>query len=487
MSLSRQLSFTVLFFVITSMPAAAQPIGTYKWQMQPYCNVLTLAVTQNGTVFTLDGVDDLCGAGPASAVGTAFFKPDGTVGMGLHLVTTPGAAPVHVSVVLDPATLGGTWTDSGGHSGSFLFNPTLPGGAPRPAGGGLASVAVTTVIAGAGLTGGGMGPVDLAVAFAGSGAATTAARSDHTHAKGPGSTAVGQGALEAITTGENNTALGHLALSTNIHGGRNTAVGAEALRHDQEGGNTAVGYKSLTNSSTGVFNTAVGDSALANNGTGTLNTAVGGDALFKNTHGHAQTALGYLALYQATGGFNLALGSYALSTLTSGCCNIGIGSTAGINITTGSDNIVIGHEGGAGAESDTIRLGTPGRQTRAFVAGVRGVTTATAAIPVLVGTDGQLGTISSSRRFKQDIADLGDAGLKLHQLRPVQFRYAQASADAPGPLQYRIDRGGGPGGVARVGRAQRRRRDRDGAVSRAAIAAGRRGPAPRARTSTPGA
>ena len=70
------------------------------------------------------------------------------------------------------------------------------------------------------------------------------------------------------------------------------------------------------------------------------------------------------------------------------------------------------------------------------MAGIRGVTTAGAAVPVLVDTDGQLGTISSSRRFKQDIADLGDVGLKLHQLRPVQFRYTSASTDAPGPLQY---------------------------------------------------
>ena len=42
------------------------------------------------------------------------------------------------------------------------------------------------------------------------------------------------------------------------------------------------------------------------------------------------------------------------------------------------------------------------------------------------------GTASSSRRFKQDIADLGDVGLKLHKLRPVRFRYTEA----PASLQY---------------------------------------------------
>ena len=132
----RLLISLAVLFVVTSMPAAAQPLGTFTWQLQPYCNVLRLAVTQNGTTFTLDGVDDLCGAGPASAVGTAFFKTDETVGMGLHLVTAPGATPVHITVVLNPATLNGAWTDSGGHSGTLLFNPPPPPVGGRPAAGG---------------------------------------------------------------------------------------------------------------------------------------------------------------------------------------------------------------------------------------------------------------------------------------------------------------------------------------------------------------
>ncbi len=76
----RLLISLAVLFVVTSMPAAAQPLGMFTWQLQPYCNVLTLAVVQNGTtMFTLDGIDDQCGAGPASAVGTAFLKPDGMV------------------------------------------------------------------------------------------------------------------------------------------------------------------------------------------------------------------------------------------------------------------------------------------------------------------------------------------------------------------------------------------------------------------------
>jgi len=56
--------------------ADAEPLGTFRWQTQPYCNVLTLNVTQTGSVYTLDGFDDQCGAGArASVTGTAFPNP----------------------------------------------------------------------------------------------------------------------------------------------------------------------------------------------------------------------------------------------------------------------------------------------------------------------------------------------------------------------------------------------------------------------------
>ena len=53
--------------------AEAQPIGTFSWQLQPFCNVVTVTVTQQGGVYTLDGYDDQCGAPTvASVVGTAI-------------------------------------------------------------------------------------------------------------------------------------------------------------------------------------------------------------------------------------------------------------------------------------------------------------------------------------------------------------------------------------------------------------------------------
>jgi len=67
-----------------------------------------------------------------------------------------------------------------------------------------------------------------------------------------------------------------------------------------------------------------------------------------------------------------------------------------------------------------------GTHTRAFIAGIRAVTTVNAnAIPVLIDSAGQLGTVSCSRLVKKEIRDMGDATDRLLELRPVMFRYKQ--------------------------------------------------------------
>ena len=81
-------------------------------------------------------------------------------------------------------------------------------------------------------------------------------------------------------------------------------------------------------------------------------------------------------------------------------------------------------------------LGRVGTQTTTFIAGVRGITTGADAIQVLIDSSGQLGTVSSSRRYKEDIQDMGRASAGLLDLRPVTFRYTQASTDGATPIQY---------------------------------------------------
>jgi hypothetical protein len=88
-----------------------------------------------------------------------------------------------------------------------------------------------------------------------------------------------------------------------------------------------------------------------------------------------------------------------------------------------------------------IRIGTQGtnsiNQTSFFAAGIRGVTTGNNdAIPVVIDSNGQLGTVSSSRRFKEDIHDMDTVSSGLMRLRPVTFRYQKPFADGSKPIQY---------------------------------------------------
>ena len=113
--------------------AEAQTLGTYRWQLLPYCNVVSLTATQQGAQYLLDGTDDQCGVGGAAVRGLGFANPNGTIGFGFTILTTPGARPVHVDATLNLPSLGGTWRDSDGHSGAFLFLTGAPAaGTPRP-------------------------------------------------------------------------------------------------------------------------------------------------------------------------------------------------------------------------------------------------------------------------------------------------------------------------------------------------------------------
>lgn len=464
-------------------PASPQSIGTFRWQLQPYCNVVTVAVSQSPGVYTLDGTDDQCSAsGPRAAVtGEAFQNPDGSVGFGLHVVGAPGGAPSHVEATISLATLGGTWRDSAGAQGAFVFTPGAgTGGSPRPlAGIGSAAVNsaqvqlrvngtcpsnqlmtgvnangsvtcqsitgsgggdITSVVAGSGLSGGGTsGDVTLGVAFSGPGLANAVARSDHDHSKfGADNTAVGAQALGTLSTGRYNTAVGGVALAGVQSGSFNTGVGYWALSRGSGGSeNTALGYNALSHTSTGQGNVAGGSGALREETTGSYNVALGWGALVTHAGGDGNAAVGRRALFNyPTGASNTAIGTDALANLTSGNQNTAIGITAGANLTSGSLNLYLGNEG-LSSESGTIRLGSGLFHSRIFLAATRNITTGqNNAIPVLIDSNGQLGTQSSSRRVKRDIVDLGAVGQRIQQLRPVQYRYIQAYDDGSRPLQY---------------------------------------------------
>jgi Chaperone of endosialidase len=105
-----------------------------------------------------------------------------------------------------------------------------------------------------------------------------------------------------------------------------------------------------------------------------------------------------------------------------GSSNIAVGATAGTNL-TGSNNIDIGAPGVAG-ESGVIRIGKSSTATGTFIAGISGKTVASG-VGVMINSSGQLGTVLSSARFKNDIKPMDNASEGLLKLKPVTFHYKE--------------------------------------------------------------
>jgi hypothetical protein len=261
-----------------------------------------------------------------------------------------------------------------------------------------------------------------------------------------GNTAEGQNALFTLTTGEFNTAVGFFALESNTTGSFNTALGAGTLFANTVGSNTAVGAGALLSNTIGFGNTANGAFALVSNTTGLTNVANGYQALFSNTTGGKNTAIGTGALFSNTiGAENTATGLGALAANTTGVDNTANGLNALVANITGSGNTAIGSGAlgfnasghgntalgdGAGSSvttaSNVISIGSSGANVTnsCFIGNIHGITTANNdAIPVLIDSAGQLGTVSSSRRYKTDIKPMDKASESILALKPVSFRY----------------------------------------------------------------
>jgi hypothetical protein len=184
-------------------------------------------------------------------------------------------------------------------------------------------------------------------------------------------------------------------------------------------------------------NTGIGSSALRNvtaaAGGGFGNTVVGVSAGHALTNGSLNVAAGFEAMDLGTSASrNVVIGWHAGRNIN-GQRNVVIGSEAGSALVSGSNNIFIGNPGAD--ESQTIRIGTVGTHTRAFFAGIHNSTPAGTPVPVYVNSDGQLGVLTSSARFKLGIRDIGDASAALYRLRPVSYLYRPA-IDPSGTIQY---------------------------------------------------
>ena len=204
-----------------------------------------------------------------------------------------------------------------------------------------------------------------------------------------------------------------------------SAFGYSALNHvDTGSSNTAIGSVALFSNTTGDNNTASGFYALYSNTTGTYNMANGYESLYSNTTGAFNAANGVFALYNNTiGNFNTATGPGALYSNTTGSNNVALGLTAGLALTTGSGNVCIGAGvNGVAGESNTTRI----RNVYTTVANGRAV---------YVNADNKIGTLSSSRRFKEAIQPMDRSSETLFALKPVTFRYKK-DADPSQALSF---------------------------------------------------
>ena len=279
----------------------------------------------------MDGYDDQCGAARrAPIVGLGTPNPDGSIGFGLNIVTTPGGRGVQVDARIALATLSGSWSDSAGNSGAFAFNGNT-GGTSRP----LPAPAVPTLIGlrtDGGLVAGGIlgaGTIPMSgpgvrmmwhprkAAFRVGNVAgafwddvnigtESVAFNKNTTASAPFSAAFGD---STIATGQVSTAMGYFTAASGVGstamGSQTTASGVASTAMGSE--TTAAGAQSvamgLGTIATGAHSFAMGDASQAAGGN---SLAVGS---FARALGFESIALGQNTTTLTTGG--VALGSNA--------------------------------------------------------------------------------------------------------------------------------------------------------------------------------
>lgn len=267
----------------------------------------------------------------------------------------------------------------------------------------------------------------------------------------PTNTLAGNKAGNSLTTGSHNSAFGATALQANQKGDFNTAVGYGALRSTTGSDNVAVGNQALFENKAGGFNVAVGDGALKNVVSGSSNIGLGEDAGFNITNGDNNVCIANQGAAGQSGVIRIGTDGTHSTTLLAGNVGIGTGQpntklhvigsdlfigraksgrfagAAGFDFNSNSSGNgfmieqVSGESAGIYFDADSIKMWSAGDNNRLLSILDEDSMTEQFAIDGGGNAIANGVTLTSSRRFKENVAPIGNALEKVMKLQGVTF------------------------------------------------------------------
>ncbi len=124
---------SIILFIFGINLANAQVLGTYRWNLAPFCNVIKLTVTKLDGGFSAIGSDDQCGLNEQLSTSGSFITlPNNGFSKGVFTSMSSDGSVILITLNVDPNTGNGEWSDNSGNRGNAIFNPATAPGIARP-------------------------------------------------------------------------------------------------------------------------------------------------------------------------------------------------------------------------------------------------------------------------------------------------------------------------------------------------------------------
>ena len=244
------------------------------------------------------------------------------------------------------------------------------------------------------------------------------------------------------TFGSENVFIGSSAGYSNLEGYDNVYIGARSGEDNLNGrGNVFIGGFA-GNSNLSRDNTIIGGAALYKNTSGQNNTVIGAYAGTNNITGDRNVFIGYQAGYDETGSDKLYIDNSNTATpliygdFTNGSEYVDINGNLNAN---GTYFHIATNPGSAAIPSNYAYQGAVNSTFQQYAFTIYDALWVTSSVffdgvyedeisgtyrDLYIKDDGQIGYVSSSKRYKKDIHDMEDISW-LYKLRPVNFVYKQ--------------------------------------------------------------